>query len=166
MRNHVNSTGRRSRQRGVTLLELLIVCAIVAVIVSMVLPSFTRGISDFRLSQASDSAAAFINTALSRVERRQMVMELTVSPRENLIAIRSADGAYAKKLDLPDGVRLEAALPRLPQDSGAARRFLLLPGGAPPRLGLQLLNDRGQRRIVRLDPITGVPSVEAPAKQL
>ncbi len=148
------------------MLELLIVSAIAAAMVSMVLPTFTRGISEFHLSQASDSAAAFLNIALSRVERRQMVMELTVSPRENLVLLRSADGTYAKKLDLPDGVRVEAVLPRLPQDSNAARRFLLLPGAAPPRLGLQLLNDRGQRRVVRLDPITGVPAIERPANSL
>ena len=42
------------------------------------------------------------------------------------------------------------------------RRYLLYPGGAPPRLGILLENRRGTRRMVVLDPITGVPAIERP----
>ena len=37
------------------------------------------------------------------------------------------------------------------------RRFLLMPGGAPPTLDIDLSNPRGAHKIVRIDPITGVP---------
>ena len=51
-------------------------------------------------------------------------------------------------------------LPPLPQETDAPRRFLLYPGGAIPRFGVEIANRRGARRIVRVDPITGVPQVE------
>ena len=38
--------------------------------------------------------------------------------------------------------------------------FMLYPGGAPPRFGIPLINRRNVERIVRVDPITGVPRVE------
>ena len=51
-------------------------------------------------------------------------------------------------------------LPELEQPPDAPRSFLLMPGGVPPRIGVQLRNRRGARRIVRIDPITGVPQIE------
>ena len=78
-------------ERGVTLVELLIVVAIAGAMVAVVLPTFSKGLQNMRLSQASDSVAAFLNGALNRAERRQQAMDITISPRENLIQMRSAD---------------------------------------------------------------------------
>jgi len=148
--------------RGVTLMELVIVVAIAGVMAMVALPAFSSGLDNMRLSQASDSTAAFLNGALNRVERRQQVMEITVSIRENVMLLRSADGAFARKIEMPDGVRLDAVLPRTPGDTGELRRILLFPGATAPRFGVQLVNRRGTRRIVSVDPITGVPRIERP----
>jgi prepilin-type N-terminal cleavage/methylation domain-containing protein len=149
-------------ERGVTLIEMVIVVAIVGVMISVTLPTFSNGLENMRLSQASDSVAAFINGALNRAERRQQAMEITISPRENLILLRSADASFSRKLELPDGIRVEGTLPKPPGDTGDARGFLLLPGATPPRIGVQLVNRRGQQRVVSVDPITGVPRIERP----
>jgi prepilin-type N-terminal cleavage/methylation domain-containing protein len=142
---------RRSRRElGVTLVELLVVVAIVGAMVSIAMPSFTSGLDGLRLSQAADSVAAFLNGGLNRVERRQEVVEISVAPRENRIEMRSADGKFTRRVELPDGVRVE----------GQPLRLLLLPGATAPRVGIQLANQRGSRRVVRLDPITGVPTIE------
>jgi hypothetical protein len=42
------------------------------------------------------------------------------------------------------------------------RTFFLYPSGTVPPLGVQLVNRRNVHRIVRVDPITGVPKVETP----
>jgi prepilin-type N-terminal cleavage/methylation domain-containing protein len=156
-------TGPGGNRKGVTLIELLIVASIAGAMVAIALPTFANGLENIRLSQASDGVASFLNTALNRVERREQVMEITISPRENLILLRSADGTFSRQVSLPDGITVDAVLPKLQQDSGVPRRFLLLPGALAPRIGVQLANRRGQRRIVSLDPITGVPSIERPA---
>jgi prepilin-type N-terminal cleavage/methylation domain-containing protein len=147
-------------ERGVTLIELMIVVAIAATMVSIVLPTFSNGLENMRLSQASDSVAAFLNGALNRAERRQQAMEITISPRENLILLRSADASFSRRLELPDGIRVEGTLPKPAGDTGDARGFLLLPGATPPRIGVQLVNRRGQQRVVSVDPVTGVPKIE------
>src|SRR5436309_11215988 len=104
------------------------------------LPAFSSGLDNMRLSQASDSLAAFLNGAINRAERRQQVMEISISPRDTAIFLRSADTAFTRKLDLPEGVRVDSVLPALPGDSGEPRRFLLLPGATAPRIGVQLVN--------------------------
>ena len=137
------------RESGVTLIELLIVVGIAGAMATIALPAFSNGLDNMRLSQAADSVAAFLNGGMNRAERRQQAIELTISPRENLIFLRSADNTFARKLDMPDGVRVE----------GEERHFLLLPGATPARIGVQLANRRGSRRLVSVDPITGVPRI-------
>jgi hypothetical protein len=39
---------------------------------------------------------------------------------------------------------------------------VLMPGATFPALRVELLNPRGQRRLVRIDPLAAVPVVEIP----
>jgi len=36
----------------------------------------------------------------------------------------------------------------------------LLPGGNVPRIGIEIVNRKGLRRLVRVNPMTGVPEVQ------
>ncbi len=64
---------------------------------------------------------------------------------------------------MPDGVSIVQVLPQLPENNpDGLRTFFLYPGGTVPPLGVQLINRRNVQRVVRVDPITGVPRVEAP----
>src|SRR5260370_37474152 len=144
---------------------MMIVVAIAGTMVSLVLPVFSNGLDNLRLSQASDSVVVFINGALNRAERRTQAMEVTISPQEELNLLPSADGAFTRQLELPEGITIAGTLPKPPGDSADARGFLLLPGGTPPRIGVQLVNRRGRQSIVSVDPITGVPRIERPEMQ-
>jgi hypothetical protein len=72
----------------------------------------------------------------------------------------SAKPGFERTLKMPEGVTIEAVLPELAEPQEGPRSFLLMPGGVPPRIGVQLRNSRGSRRIVRVDPISGVPQIE------
>jgi hypothetical protein len=63
-------------------------------------------------------------------------------------------------LTLPDGISMEpvSALPS--EDTEGVSRWLFMPGGAVPAVTIQLSNQHGGRRTVRLDPMTGFPRVE------
>ena len=144
------ATGKRQKSRGVTLIELLIVVGIAGAMAMIALPAFSSGLENMRLSQAADGVASFLNGGLNRAERRQQVIELSISPHANVLLLRSADNTFARKLDMPEGVRVE----------GEQRQYLLLPGATPARIGVQLANRRGLRRLISVDPITGVPKIE------
>ncbi|HTQ57646.1 MAG TPA: prepilin-type N-terminal cleavage/methylation domain-containing protein [Bryobacteraceae bacterium] len=156
----ISSTGNRAR--GVTLMELMVVLAIISLIVAISFPSTMAGLENIRLSSGARSVAAFMNAAANRAERRQQAMELSVSVKDNAITLQSADATYARRLNLPRGVVVDAVLPPLPEPSDEPRHFLFLPGAAPPRMAIEVANPHGLRRIVRLNPITGVTEITQP----
>jgi prepilin-type N-terminal cleavage/methylation domain-containing protein len=150
-------------QSGVTLIEMLIVVTLIALMVGISFPAVATGIDSIRLQSTSDSIASFLLGALNRSERRQELLELSISPAANAIAVAGAN--YQKRYDLPAGLKIAAVLPPTPLETGAVRRFLLYPGGAPPRIGIRIVNQRGAQRIVAIDPITGIPQVERVAEK-
>jgi prepilin-type N-terminal cleavage/methylation domain-containing protein len=148
------------REAGVTLIEMMVVVLLVSLVVGISFPAITSGVDSLRLNAATNSVVAFVNSGLSRAERRQQVIEITISKSENALSMRSTELGFFRKLELPDGVSITHVLPELPENLNAPRIFMLYPGGTAPRFGVQLINRRNVERIVRVDPITGVPHVE------
>lgn len=141
---------RRHSERGVTLIEMMIVVTLIALMTGITFPAISSGIDSLRMSTASEAVAGFIQTAITRTERRQQMLQLTVSKQEN--AIMLAGAGYNTRYTLPDGVTIAAVLP--------TDTVLLYPGGAPPRIQVRLLNRRGAQRLISLDPITGVAQID------
>jgi prepilin-type N-terminal cleavage/methylation domain-containing protein len=141
-----------STRAGVTLLEMLIVVAIISIVAGLSFPALTSGLGSIRLSSASGSAASFLTSTMNQVERRELAAVVVIAPQENQLAVYTA--ASGEKPDqvlrMPQGIRIEGDGPR---------RFLLQPGGTFPRITLVLHNDKGARRSVRIDPITAVPEI-------
>jgi hypothetical protein len=144
---------------------MVIVVAIVGLIAGITYPSIANGLESVRLASAADTVASFLNAAVNRVERRQEVIELLISFKDNSITVHSTEAGFERKAELPDGITIAAVLPPLPEpDTGAPRQFILMPGGTAPRVGIEIRNRKGTRRIVRVDPMTGVPRIEIPAE--
>jgi prepilin-type N-terminal cleavage/methylation domain-containing protein len=150
---------RRSRA-GVTLIEMLIVVALISLFAGLMFPSVASGLETLRLQQASDGISGFLNIGLNRAERNRVVVEITIDKAQNALTMCSTEPGFSKRLEMPDGVRIVDVLPPAPEDIIAPRRFLLYPGGSPPRFGVEIENRKNVRRIVRMDPVTGVPQVE------
>lgn len=147
------------KQRGVTLIEMLLVTALIGVMVGISFPAVSSGVDSLRLSSATDAVASFLNAALNRAERRQQVMEVTISREQNKISLRSSEAGFLRELTMPSGVTITAILPD-DHTMAQERHVLLYPGGTVPRIGVELTNTRKAKKIVRVDPITGVPEVQ------
>ncbi|MCC7496234.1 MAG: prepilin-type N-terminal cleavage/methylation domain-containing protein [Bryobacterales bacterium] len=153
----------RSPQAGVTLLELVIVLGLIGLLAAISFPSVSAGLDSLRLNTACDQTASFLNAALDRAERRQQVVEVTISRAASTLTLRSTEAGFERVLAMPGGITILNVLPEVAGESEEApRRVVLMPGGAIPRFGVELVDKRGSRRIVRVDPITGVPEVERP----
>ena len=79
-------------------------------------------------------------------------MEIIVYPKDSKLELDSSEPGYARTLTMPPDVSIAGDHPI---------RILLMPV-APPRVAINLFNDRGAHRIVSLDPVTGVPEVITP----
>lgn len=140
---------RRGKQAGVTLVEMLVVVAIMGIVAGISFPALSSGLESIRLKSASDSTAAFLNRALNRADRRQQVLEIVVDPKQNRIVLYSTQPGFEEHLDLPQGITV----------AGEEQHFILMPGGTAPRAAITLGNSRGHRKLIRIDPVTGVPEV-------
>jgi len=147
-----------SREKGVTLIEMMIVATLIALMAGLAYPSIAAGFDSLRLRSASNSIVSFLNTALDRADRRQQVVEIRIVPRESAIIARSADLGFVRRLDIPDGIHIVAVTPAIEGDADESRRFLVYPGGSVPRIGVDLANQEGRHRKVTIDPVTGVPA--------
>jgi hypothetical protein len=57
-------------------------------------------------------------------------------------------------------VTIERIFPAIANvDDTAPRQFLIHPGGTVPRIGVEIRNARNTRRLVMVDPISGVPQI-------
>jgi hypothetical protein len=137
---------------------MVIVVAIVGMIAGITYPAVSSGLESVHLSSASDSVASFINAALNRVERRQEVIELQISVKDSTLVLHSIEPGFERKLQLPEGITI------VDPDPNATRQFILMPGGTAPRMGVELKNRKGARRLVRVDPMTGIPRIEIPTE--
>jgi prepilin-type N-terminal cleavage/methylation domain-containing protein len=164
-----SSAGATNRQRGVTLIEMLIVMAVIALIAGLVTPSVSAGLDSLRLRSTSDAMIGFLNTALARADTRQQVVEILISPQEGTLTAISGDKAFQKRLEVGNQIKILSVQPALAdgEDQNQTRRFLVYPGGAVPRIAIEIGNTAGRKRLVSIDPVTGVPqSVIEGAKTL
>src|SRR3954447_21713515 len=153
---------RGRSQAGLTLVETMVVVSIIALLAAISFPSVATGLDGLRMRGATDSIVSFLNTGMNRAERRQQIVEVTISKTENAILLRSSDPGFQRRLDMPQGISIAKIHPELPSHEETTRSYVLYPGGTIPRFGVEIINHKGARRIVRVDPITGVPEVQTP----
>lgn len=139
---------------------MLVVVAIIGLIAAITAPSVAAGLDAVRMASATQSVAAFINGAVNRSERRQQAIELIISQKENKLTMYSNEPGFIRELKLPDGIAIDAVLPRDGDNPDGVRRLILMPGASVPGIGIQLANRRGGKRLVKLDPMTGFPRTE------
>jgi prepilin-type N-terminal cleavage/methylation domain-containing protein len=152
--------------RGVTLIEMMVVMTIIAVMGGVLYPSAASGLESMRLSATTDEVASFLNGAMERANRRQIVVAVTVDRQTNTLIAHSTEANFIRRYELPASVTIQGVLPLPPgiqaKDMPPQRTILFYPGGNVPRIGIALLSRNGGRRIVRIDPITGTPQIEKP----
>ena len=153
---------RRLSHRGVTLIELLIVMTLIALMVGIAYPSAASGIDAIRLRSTADNVVNFLNSAIDHAERRQQVVEVWISPKDNLLIARSPDQGFARRFQLQEPFHITAIRPVAEVSPDDPRRFLMYPGGTVPRLGIEITGNDGRKREIIVDPLTGMPRSELP----
>jgi prepilin-type N-terminal cleavage/methylation domain-containing protein len=144
---------------GVTLIEMLVVVAVIGIIVGVSAPSVSAGLDSVRLASTGDAIASFLNGAVTHAERSEQPVEVVISLTDGTISADGADG-FARRFHVPQGITMDKVLPELGEFESGNRQILIVPGGTAPAIGVEYSNRHGGRRRVELDPMTGFPRVE------
>ena len=153
------------QQRGVTLLELIVVVAIASVLLAVVFPSVGAGLRTLELRSAAQRVAASARYARDQAVHRQRFYELEIDAEAGTVTVMDFEGESRRSFELPATVRIEKILPeeegltRFATREGRPRRFLFSPDGNAPAFEIVLANERRQAA-VRSNPLTGLARVE------
>ena len=159
------ANNRAGSRAGVSLIEMIIVVTLLSLMVGISFPAISSGIETLRLNSAADDVVGMLTSAVNRADRRQHPIEVTVSREPSFVMLRSPEPGFERVIRFPETISIVAVLPVMPYDDPRGKRFLVHPGGAPPRIGIVLANRKGDRRLVTLDPITGVADVRKATAQ-
>lgn len=143
-------------ERGVTLIEALIVVALISVVAAVSYPSVSAGLDALRMRQTSDQVVKFLSAALDRADRKQQVVQLVIAPGTDEVPAsllaRSEDLSFNRSMVLPPPFRMNG-----PQET---RMYLLYPGGSVPRIAIEITHPAGRRRTIGTDPLTGTAQAQ------
>ncbi len=146
-------------RRGITLIEMLVVIAIISLIVGVSYPSVARGLESVRLRMAADDLASFISLAMNRVEKLESPVELRFLKAQRTVEM-GGPNTPLKTLKLPDGIDIGEIYPAASGDAQIERSVLLMPGAPFPRWTIELTSQGGGKRAVRIDPATSTPIID------
>ncbi len=95
------------RQRGFTLIEVVVVLAILAVATALVLPAVGRGTEALRLRSEAGRVAALVREARLQAVSRGRATRVTLDRARNTVAFTADDPEHPlRTLELPAGLRL------------------------------------------------------------
>jgi general secretion pathway protein H len=140
---------RPERAQGYTLLEMIVVLALIGLILSATLPLSLRGTQSRRLDEQAKLITTILKTARMEAVLKNMERAVETDFRKNLVRIK--DGREQLVLDSTLTVKMLTARNEVKGDRGAIRFF---PNGSST--GGALILQRGARSVeIRVDWLTG-----------
>ncbi len=137
--------------RGYSLLELVVVLAILAVTTAVVAPAVGRTADDVRVRAELAGLAAFLRTAREQAVTRQQTLEVTLDPGVQIMRVRRHgrdDEARAQ------ASRAVSSLLRVASDP-ARPRLTFLPHGMSSGARFTIEAPGPRAYVITVDPLTG-----------
>lgn len=164
---------KKTQQRGITLLELLVVAALASILLAVVFPSVRSGLGTLELRSSARRLAAAAKYARDQAIYRQSFFQLEIDTESGTISVIDMDrdattetnatgqsgSVIRRSFELPATVRIGEILPDEGDAPSRIRRFLFSPdGGSDP---FQVVLENPRRKVqVSTDPLTGFPKVD------
>ena len=147
----------RSREAGVTLLELVIVMAILALTVSIVAPRFGNWSEEWTLRSAAERVAQTVRYAWTRALFEQSYYVVEIEPSTHWVRVFNPASGFSRAYVLPRGVTIDDGENPLP----SVVRILFPPSGVVEERNLWLSDRRRSTYKVHMSFLIGNPVVEA-----
>ncbi len=148
--------GRASRDAGVTLLELMIVLALMALLVGLVAPRFGRATDSWRLRSAAENVSQILRYARTRALYEQRPYVVEIRPLENRVRLLGPSSGFVREVLLPGDIRCEEEGTEAP----SVTRLIFSPSGAVEERTIWLRNRQGSGVKIHLNFLLDRPDVE------
>lgn len=100
----------RSRPAGFTLIEIVVVLAILAVATALVLPAVGRGSEAVQIRSEAGRIAALLRQGRLEAVAKRRPTRVTLDPVHNTVALTAGDADHPlRELTLPAGIRVTVA---------------------------------------------------------
>lgn len=147
----------RSQEAGVTLLELVIVLAILGLAVSLVAPRFGAWSEEWTLRSAAERVAQTFRYARTRALFEQSYYVVEIDPETHGVRIFNPASGFLRAYALPRGVTIDDGENPPPP----VVRILFPPSGVVEERNLWLSDRRRSKYRVHVSFLLGAPVVEA-----
>ena len=148
---------RPSREAGMTLVELVIVLAILSLAVSLVAPRFGNWSDQWILRGAAEKVAQTVRYARTRALFEQSYYVVEIEPATRMVRVFNPASGFSRGFTLPSGVKVDDGENPVPP----VVRLLLPPSGVVEERNLWLSNRHGSKFRVHVDFLLGAPAIEA-----
>jgi len=148
-------------ERGVTLLELVIVLALLSLAVALVLPRFGNWIDEWTLRSTAERLAQTVRDARTRALYEQGYYLLEINPAARRIRIVGVRSHFEKEFEIPAGIGVDDGEVQPP----SVVRLMFPPSGTVGDRTLTLRNRRGSSYSIHVDFLLGAPVVAASKKR-
>ncbi|MGH7803145.1 MAG: pilus assembly FimT family protein [Candidatus Binatia bacterium] len=134
---------RTHRQRGFTLLEVMVACAVIGIVAAFSLPSLASGIRAASLSSATRAATNHVRRVRATAVARHVRARLAVTSG-NRLGIETFDGSWTR---LPTGIVLDGGVTVASVTPGGG--IVFESDGTSSAAGtVRLRNSRGDERAI------------------
>ncbi len=140
-----------------TLLELVIVLAIISLSVSLVAPRFGNWTDEWTLRSAAEQLAQTVRYARTRALYEQAYYVVEIDRETRMVRAFNPASGFLRAYSLPRGVAVNDGENPPP----AVVRLMLPPSGVVEERNLWVSNRRGSTFRVHVDFMLGSPAIEA-----
>lgn len=146
---------RGSGRDGFSLIELIVVMALIIAALALFAPSFQNGLKSLELEGASRDLITRMKQARSEAIGKHKVLRIIFrnEPEGSSYTLTNDYEEEIKTYPLPLGVVFEWEDPEAPD------RVSFFPNGRSSGLRFTLKNERGRRIPIHLDPVTGLARI-------
>lgn len=138
-------TGSRRTSKGITVLEMAVVCLILFVAASVSYPSAAVAAESVRLQVASEDIRTLLLSARNFSDRHREAVLLRIQPAALEAGVLSEDGRWQRRIRIHPSLQFVQPLETI--------EAVLLPGGGLPHLAVVLASPGGARSGFRVDPL-------------
>ena len=159
MRTPILSTGSEARtcgrDRGFTLMELVLVLLVMSLVMAVTYPALSRGRMAFHLRGVGRDVVNTLRFARETAVTEQKVMMVVIDSQAQQITVSDDVGDGARSFAPPSDIKIQCLTGSGEADMEGPMRIRFLPNGSSDNAQILLKSDTGATLKIVTDPLTG-----------